>query len=110
MNPGNEQYGWLKVKRDRFAASAMIILLAANALLDCHYNTNKKEIDDLPLPPQGKQVRQSLTGGQQRSHHVRLEAGQYLRLVVSHPGLDIKMTLYSPEGKMLETFGGWREG
>ncbi|MCI0352562.1 MAG: CHAT domain-containing protein [Acidobacteriales bacterium] len=49
-----------------------------------------------PLEP-GRPVERELDGGQTHSYRVSLNAGQYLRVRVDQKGVDVAMTLFSPD-------------
>ena len=49
-----------------------------------------------PLEP-GSPVERELVGGQTHSYRVSLNAGQYLRVMVDQKGVDVAMTLFSPD-------------
>ena len=53
-----------------------------------------------PLEP-GRPVERELAGGQTHSYRVSLNAGQYLRVRVDQKGVDVAMTLFSPDGARL---------
>src|SRR5215813_12332773 len=58
------------------------------------------EKDIRPLEP-GKPIERELVGGQSHSYQITLTEGQYLRVVVEQRGVDVVVTLLSPDGKKL---------
>jgi hypothetical protein len=60
----------------------------------------QEEKDARPLDP-GKPIERELAGGQSHSYQIRLTEGQYLRVVVEQRGVDVVVTLLSPDGKKL---------
>src|SRR5215510_8526530 len=58
------------------------------------------EKDMRPLEP-GKPIERELAGGQSHSYQITLTEGQYLRVVVEQRGVDVVVTLLSPDGKKL---------
>src|SRR5215470_4589251 len=58
------------------------------------------EKDIRPLEP-GKPIERELAGGQSHSYQIALTEGQYLRVVVEQRGVDVVVTLLSPDGKKL---------
>src|SRR5687767_13911846 len=42
-------------------------------------------------------VERELAGGQAHSYRVSLNAGQYVRVMVEQKGMDVSMTLFSPD-------------
>src|SRR5262245_48222402 len=60
----------------------------------------QSEKEALPLEP-GKPIERELSGGQTHYYRVKVEAGQYLHLVVDQRGIDVVVTLSGPEGKKL---------
>ncbi|HWQ32846.1 MAG TPA: CHAT domain-containing tetratricopeptide repeat protein [Blastocatellia bacterium] len=57
--------------------------------------------DATPLLP-GSPVERELSGGQTHVYLLRLEAGQFLDLVVDQRGIDVEVLLTGPDGKLLE--------
>jgi CHAT domain-containing protein/Tfp pilus assembly protein PilF len=55
----------------------------------------------VPLLP-GSPVERELSGGQAHVYLLRLEAGQFLDLVVDQHGIDVEVLLTGPDGKLLE--------
>lgn len=51
------------------------------------------------LPEPDKPIMEELSGGQARSYHLALTAGQYLYVVVDQHGIDVVVTLFGPDGK-----------
>jgi CHAT domain-containing protein len=45
----------------------------------------------------GTPVEEALSGGESHSYRVQLEANQYLRVMVEQKGIDVAMTLFSPD-------------
>ncbi len=43
-----------------------------------------------------------LKGGESHSYHILLEANQFLRVSVEQLGIDVEVSLYAPDGKLLE--------
>ncbi len=46
-------------------------------------------------------VERELAGGQTHSYRISLNAGQYVRVMVEQKGIDVAMTLFSPDGAKL---------
>ncbi|MBI4852958.1 MAG: tetratricopeptide repeat protein, partial [Acidobacteria bacterium] len=59
---------------------------------------NSNEKGELAL---GKEVEQELSGESAHSYSVKLEANQYLNLVVEQKGIDIVATVFSPSGEKI---------
>lgn len=49
----------------------------------------------------GKPIDRELRGGQSDSYTIRVSAGQFLHAVVDQLGIDVALTLYSPDGKKI---------
>jgi hypothetical protein len=49
----------------------------------------------------GKPIQRELAGGQSHSYTVRLEAGQFLHVVVTQLGVDVMVRLFGPDGQKL---------
>lgn len=58
----------------------------------------------IPLPPAGASAARELAPGQVDSYQFRLEAGQYLRVVVEPRGMATAVALDGPDGKALSQF------
>src|SRR6266545_3530858 len=58
----------------------------------------EKDVRPLEL---GKPIERELAGGQSHSYQITLTEGQYLRVVVEQRGVDVVVTLLSPDGKKL---------
>jgi hypothetical protein len=58
------------------------------------------EKDMRPLEPV-KPIERELAGGQSHTYQITLTEGQYLRVVVEQRGVDVVVTLLSPDGKKL---------
>ncbi len=53
-----------------------------------------------PLVP-GQPVEREISGGQSHTYQVKLASGQFVRVVVEQKGIDVALTLTSPDGKQL---------
>src|SRR5438552_17813399 len=49
----------------------------------------------------GQPLEREMAGGQTHTYQIRLTAGQFLRVVVEQKGIDVALTLTSPDGKPL---------
>src|SRR5438105_450417 len=47
----------------------------------------------------GKAIQHELAGGQSHSYSIRLEAGQFARVVVTQLGVDVLVRLFGPDGQ-----------
>ena len=52
----------------------------------------------------GKPVERELAGGQSHSYQITLAANQYLNVVVEQRGIDVVVTLFGPDGKLVFEF------
>jgi tetratricopeptide (TPR) repeat protein len=50
-------------------------------------------------PEPGKPLERTLQGGEKHSYEIRVEAGQFLHVAVEQLGIDVALTLYTPDGK-----------
>src|SRR5262245_36434786 len=48
---------------------------------------------------QGKPIERELAGGQSHTYQITLNAGQYVKLVVDQRGIDVSVSIFSPDGK-----------
>jgi len=55
------------------------------------------------LSPNRKPIERSLAGGKTHSYTIHVEAGQFLHAVAVQIGIDVALTLYSPDGKQVAT-------
>jgi hypothetical protein len=53
---------------------------------------------------QDRPIERELAGGQSHSYQLRLEAGQYVNLVVDQRGIDVVIRLLGPNGKEMAEF------
>lgn len=59
--------------------------------------------EEIPTLEHKTPVERELAGGQAHSYRVSLNAGQYVRVMVEQKGIDVAMTLFSPdEAKLAE--------
>jgi CHAT domain-containing protein/Tfp pilus assembly protein PilF len=56
--------------------------------------------ESVSLEP-GKPVERVLSGGQAHSYKIAMMSGQYLSVVVAQQGIDVGVTLFSPDGKQI---------
>jgi hypothetical protein len=49
----------------------------------------------------GKSVERELSGGQLHSYKIAMTSGQYLQVIVSLQGIDVLVTLFTPDGKKI---------
>ncbi len=49
----------------------------------------------------GKPVERQIAGGESHTYQVKLTAGQFVRVIVEQKGIDVALTLISPNGKQL---------
>ena len=49
----------------------------------------------------GKPIEREVVGGESHTYQLKLAAGQFLRVVVEQKGIDVALTLVSPDGKQL---------
>jgi tetratricopeptide (TPR) repeat protein len=56
---------------------------------------------DLQQLEAGKAVEREITGGESHAYRIRLEAGQFLRLVVAQKRISIAIALAGPDGKQI---------
>lgn len=55
----------------------------------------------LPQLESGKVIERELAGGEAHAYQIHLEAGQYLHVVVTQKGIDVAVTLLTPNGEPL---------
>jgi len=53
----------------------------------------------------GKPIRRELAGGQQHIYQIRLDANQYMKVVVEYNGIDVAVQVLGPDGKQIAEFG-----
>lgn len=91
------QQSILKVRCNGFFLMQFgVALLLASFLIQPAVRS--QEIQALEL---GKPIERELAGGQSHSYSFRLEAGQYLHIIVDQRGIDITVTASGPDGKKL---------
>src|SRR4030095_11283761 len=56
--------------------------------------------DSVSLEP-GKPVERELSGGQSHSYKITMISGQYMHIVVAKRGVDVAVTLFTPDGKKI---------
>src|SRR5262249_37979828 len=62
--------------------------------------TNAAQGDkDLRQLEPGKPIEQKFAGGQSHSYRVTITTGQYLHVVIDQQGIDVALTLFTPDGK-----------
>src|SRR5215831_6788284 len=49
----------------------------------------------------GKPVERELSGGQSHSYRITMISGQYLNVVVAQRGIDVAVSLFTPDGKKI---------
>lgn len=82
-----------------YTVAAVSPVLSANLrALNLQINFQQTETFDLKL---GQTVERELKGGEAHFYGVRLEAEQYLHLVVEQKGIDVVVSLVAPDGKQL---------
>jgi CHAT domain-containing protein/Flp pilus assembly protein TadD len=74
------------------------LLLTLSLLTPTRAAQSEKEIHQLEL---NKPVERELAGGQAHSYQLALAADQYLHVVADQRGIDVVVTLFSPDGKQL---------
>lgn len=52
----------------------------------------------VPVLEVGKPIEQELAGGQSRSYQIKLEAGQFARVMAEQRGVDVVLSIYDPNG------------
>ncbi|MEN3336091.1 MAG: hypothetical protein V7641_5456 [Blastocatellia bacterium] len=55
----------------------------------------------IPALEPDKPIERELAGGQAHDYRIKLDAGQYLSVVVDQRGIDVVVTLFDPDGKKL---------
>jgi CHAT domain-containing protein/Tfp pilus assembly protein PilF len=59
---------------------------------------DEKEIS--ALEP-GRRIKRAMAGGQRHSYQVKLDAGQFLKVIVEQLGIDVVILVYGPDGELL---------
>jgi CHAT domain-containing protein len=57
--------------------------------------------EDIPELKLDSSLERSLSGGQTHEYRIRLEAGQFLHVVVDQKGIDVEVVLAGPDGKRI---------
>ena len=57
---------------------------------------------DIPILEPGKPIQHELDGGQSQSYRIRLEAGQFVQIVVDQHGIDVLLVLISDRKAIVE--------
>jgi len=74
--------------------------LAAPSQEQTQSTTPQEDPRPIPLEP-GKPLERELKGGQKHTYEIRVEAGLFLHVVVEQLGIDVALTLYTPDGKRI---------
>src|SRR5215471_10382769 len=105
-----EKRGWVKI-----GTSAAFLLMplsggqstataavpAGTAFVQAPPNSLQVEVRKLE---QGHAVERELKGEESHTYEISLEAGQYVNIVVDQRGVDVKVTVIGPDGKLLFEF------
>src|SRR5215470_221887 len=59
---------------------------------------------DIHVLEPGKPIRRELAGGQQHAYQIRLDANQFLKVVVEQKGIDVVAHVSGPDGKQILEF------
>src|SRR5215813_7599255 len=59
---------------------------------------------DIQALESGKTIRRELAGGQEHTYRIRLDANQFLKVVVEQKGIDVVAHVSGPEGKQILEF------
>jgi tetratricopeptide (TPR) repeat protein len=62
---------------------------------------DEKQIEESRTLEPGKPIEREITGGQFHFYQVKVNAGQYLRVVAEQKGMDIVVALIKPDGKQV---------
>lgn len=85
--------GWLRV------AIILLTLLAGKAAPFSVAAAASQQTP--PILDSGKPIEKTLAGGETHNYRVTAQAEQFLRVVVEQRGIDIKLTIFGPDGKQL---------
>ncbi|MBO0721615.1 MAG: tetratricopeptide repeat protein, partial [Blastocatellia bacterium] len=66
-------------------------------------NDAKDEKEVSELEP-GKRIKRELAGGEQHVYQIRLNADQFLKVIVEQKGIDVVVDVLGPDGKQLQEF------
>ncbi|MEP7339751.1 MAG: CHAT domain-containing protein [Acidobacteriota bacterium] len=80
------------------AAAILILIGCAGALPASTAAAFQQPPSSLEL---SKAIEKTLAGGEAHSYRVLAQTGQFLRVVVQQRGIDVKLTLFAPDGKQI---------
>jgi CHAT domain-containing protein/Tfp pilus assembly protein PilF len=83
-----------------FFAPAAITTLAATPQEQTQSTTPQAESKPVALEP-GKPLERELKGGEKHTYEIRVESGLFLHAVAEQLGIDVALTLYTPDGKRI---------
>jgi CHAT domain-containing protein len=85
---------------------ALFICMSSRSVVPGKPQPNKAPQDDQQVQrlEQDRPIERELAGGQSHSYQLRLEAGQYVNLVVDQRGIDVVIRLLGPNGKEMAEF------
>src|SRR5262245_11976534 len=66
--------------------------------------TESGDKDDVRALEPGKPHRRELAGGQRHSYRIRMDAGQFLKVIIEQEGIDVEAQLSGPDGKKIMAF------
>ena len=76
--------------------AALVVCSQADSAITLH-----SQGSDLPVLERGQPVERTLEPGQKNSYWIRVDAGQFLQVVVEQRGVDVVVTLYGLEGQAI---------
>jgi CHAT domain-containing protein len=79
-------------------------------LLPSNTQARKDAYIEAPVLALGESINQELSGSERYSYKIALGSGEYLRILVSQSGIEVGMTLYTPDGRKLSEFICRRSG
>jgi hypothetical protein len=68
-------------------------------------NNGGDEKDIRALEP-GKPLKREMASGQRHAYQIRLDAGQFLKVIVEQQGIDVVVQIYGPNGNLSQEFDG----
>jgi CHAT domain-containing protein/Tfp pilus assembly protein PilF len=81
--------------------SGCILAAFAASMQDQTQASAQKEAGKLAVLEPGKPVERELRGGETHSYGIEAQAGQFLHAIVDQLGIDVALTLYGPDGKLI---------
>lgn len=82
--------------------TSLKLVLALMVVLLCHTLTSHSAAQEVPKTlPALADGRHALKGGESHSYSINLSAGQFLYALIEQQGIDVSVSLFTPEGKQI---------